>query len=99
MPFQVKRVVKSLSAERAEISFDIRMTFHMPVEETLKCECFVTNTASKIRLSVFCRDGRYFSLFVSPGRASCGLLVGQWVFDTVSAVDKLKLNFSRQPQL
>jgi len=38
MSFQVERVVESFTARRAQVTFDVAVTFHVTVEQTLQRE-------------------------------------------------------------
>lgn len=46
MSLQIKSIVESFTAEGAEVSLDIRMTFQMSVEESLQVEGFAANFAT-----------------------------------------------------
>lgn len=43
--FQVERVVESFAAKRAQVTFDVRVTFHVSVEQPLQSETLGTKSA------------------------------------------------------
>lgn len=99
VPLQVKGIVKSLAAERAEVSLNIGMAFHMSIEQTLQRETLVAHPAAEVRLAVFSRYGSHFNLVVRPRSLPYGLLVGQRILDPVAAVHELQLHLGRKTQL
>jgi len=50
MSFQIERIVESLAAEGAQIAFDVRMTFHVPIEQSLQCEALGAQSAREFRI-------------------------------------------------
>lgn len=50
---QVKGVIETLAAERAEVSLHVGMTFHMPVQKPLQGEVFRADTAHKLCWVIF----------------------------------------------
>lgn len=51
--FQIKRVVESFAAESAKISLNIRVTFHVSVEESLQRERLGANSACELATLFF----------------------------------------------
>jgi len=48
VPFQVKCIIETFPTKRTEIAFCIRMTFHVPIEKSLKAKCFCTHSTLKL---------------------------------------------------
>lgn len=47
VPFKVEGVVETLSAESTQITFDITVTFHVTVQQSLQAESLVADTTAK----------------------------------------------------
>lgn len=45
---EVERVVETFPAEGAQVPLDIRVTLHVPVQQSLEGECLVTNAATEL---------------------------------------------------
>lgn len=45
VPFEIKCVIESFAAEAAKVSFEVRMTLHVPVQESLQGKNFGANSA------------------------------------------------------
>lgn len=100
VPFQVECIIESLAAERAQIAFDIRMTFHVSVEQPLQCKRFVTLSALEfIFIISISRFGCCLFIFVIAKTMTLNGINGQWVFETMSTIYEFKLHFWRQSQL
>lgn len=95
---QVERVVESLSAERAQVPLDVRMTLHVPVQQALQVERLGADAAHKLVRVVLGhgrRSRRFRLLLVATHPVALRVLDGQRVLDPMAAVDKLQLHFGR----
>lgn len=104
MPLQVERVVEALAAERAQIAFDVRMAFHVPIEQPLQRERLRADDAGEfVRIVVGDRLRR--RLFVGvvggvpAGTAGQHVVEGERIFEAMAAVDELQLDFGGKAQL
>lgn len=53
MSLEVECVIETLAAECAEVSFDVRVAFHMSVQKSLKAEVLRANSTHKFRRIIF----------------------------------------------
>lgn len=102
---QVKGVVESFAAERAQVSLHVRVTFHVTVQQSLKCEVFRADAADELAVLVLGRGGgrrrRLFhgNMLILLADATGNILDSQRILDAVSAIDELQLHLSWKPQL
>lgn len=99
---QVEGVVEALSAESAQVPFDVRVALHVPVEQALQIESLGAHAADKL-IRVVLSDGRrchnFGPLLLATHPMAVRVLDGQGVLDPVAAVHKLKLDLGGQTQL
>lgn len=86
--FQIERIIESFPTKRAQVPLDVRMAFHVPVQQTLQGESLVAYPASEVGLAVFRSDRGHFGFVFSSRAASHLVLIGQRVFDAVTSVDE-----------
>lgn len=53
--FQVKRIVETFATECAQVSLNIRVAFHVTIEQSLKSEVLRANTTNELSVFLFCR--------------------------------------------
>jgi len=95
VPFQVKSVVEPFATEGAEVALDVTVTLHVTVQESLEAEGLGAEVAGKA--GAVPQRLRVLGLLpLGPRHAVRHLLVGQRVLDTVSSVDELQRDVSRQ---
>lgn len=92
---QIKRIVKSLSTERAQISLHVRVTLHVSVEQTLQRKRLIAHSTTEMRLAIFRRNRSDLRLIISPRTLPYSLLTRQRIFDTVTTIDELQLHLGR----
>lgn len=101
---QIECIVESFAAERAQIAFDIRMTFHVAVEQSLQLEWFWA--LSTLEFAIFrwtisrwiLAAGRLFVIIGTNAMALNGIN-SQRILETMTTIHKLQLYFWRQSQL
>lgn len=102
VPLQVERVIKALSAERAQVPFDVRVALHVPVQQTLQVKGLRADAADKLVRVVLgnrSRRRRLLLLLVVTHPVAVRILNRQRILNTVSSVHKLQLHFRGQTQL
>lgn len=91
---QVERVVEALSAEGAQVPFDVRVALHVPVQQTLQVERLCADAADElVRVVIGQRDfggGRRLRfLIVTADSMVDRVLDRQGILNSVAAVHKL----------
>lgn len=105
VPLQIERVVESLAAERAQIAFDVRMAFHVAIEQSLERKRFRADDAGEFVWIVVGNGlGRFFVrrrvvAAVASGAASEHVVEGEGILEAVAAVDEFELDFGGEAQL
>lgn len=103
MSLEIKRIIESLAAERAQISLDVAVAFHVTVEQPLEAETLRAEVASESGLVVAARGG--FNLLGSGGGGRKGrddgsyVVIGQRVLHPVTSIDELQGHTLRKAKL
>lgn len=134
--FQIERVIETLPAEGAQVALDVRMAFHVPIQQSLQGETLGAEAAGEFvgvvrigsRVHTVSRRRRRtgrngsvssasavvaplgrFHVDLSPRRRirfesiACRVLavvvVHQWIFNSMSAVDEFQWGVIGQAQL
>ena len=90
---QVKSVVKTFPTEGTEVSLDVTVTLHMPVEESLQGESFAADPAPELA-----------GVLVTPLwrqllRLRSGSVQSQGILDPVTSIDELQGSVWCDPEL
>lgn len=85
--FQIERIIESFSAKCTQVSLNIRMAFHMTIQEPLQSESLGTYATYELVWIVF-RNGDVFLILIS-NPVSMSIFNCQWIFNAVSSIDKL----------
>lgn len=102
VPLQVERVIEALSAESAQVPFDVRVALHVPVQQTLQVKGLGADAADKLIRVVLgnrSRRRRLLLLLIVTHPVAVRVLNRQRILNTMSAVHKLQLYFRGQTQL
>lgn len=100
MTLQIKRIVEAFAAERAQISLDVRVTFHMSVEQSLQCERFAANlTCELVRIIVGNRLGRFLFAVTVTMSVAQRIVECERILEAMTAIDELELNLGWKTQL
>lgn len=99
VPLQVERVVETLAAERAQVTFHVAVAFHVTIQQPLQAEVFAAHaTRETVRIVVLARRRSSCPLFVAISRRLSLTLDRQRIFNSVTAIDELQLAVTRQTQ-
>lgn len=100
MSLQIECVIETFSTKSAQISFNIRVTFHMSIEKTLQVERFIANLTMELISIIFnywCHGLlRHWLFFTNTSR---NILNCQWILDAMSTIHKFQLNLWWKSQL
>lgn len=103
MSLQIEGIVEALSAEGAQVSFDVRVTFHVTVEETLQIEAFTANVTSELVVAFDLFDRRWCALLARHrllfAQTTRNVLDRERILDAMSTIDEFQLNLWRKSQL
>lgn len=103
MPLQIECVVEALSAESAQVSFDVRVTFHVTVEESLQVEALAANLTRKFIVSLDLFDGRWDAFFAWNrllfAQTARNVLDSERILYSMSTINEFQLNLWRKSQL
>lgn len=93
MSFQIKRIVESFTTEGTQVSFCIRVTFHMPIQKSLKTKHFCAQATLKLcRIRFWSNRSKFFICRLNL-RAYFGSR--HWIFDSVSSIDDFDWHVGR----
>lgn len=102
---QVEGIVESFAAERAQVPLHVRVTFHVTVQQTLKCEVFRADATHEFAALVLggrgsCRrrllDRDVLVLFADATR---NILDSQRILNPMTSIDELQLDLGWESQL
>lgn len=97
---QVERVVESFAAERAQIALDVRMAFHVPIEQSLQRKRLGADVAGElVRVVVGDRNRRFFAVVTASAATAQHMVERERILESVSAIDEFQLNLGGQSQL
>lgn len=84
MSFQIKRIIESFTTEGTQVSFCIRMTFHMSIQKSLKAKHFCAQTTLKLCRIRFGSNRSKF--FICRLNLWAYFWSRHWVFNSVSSI-------------
>lgn len=102
--FQVEGIIESFAAEGAQVSLDIRVALHMPVQESLQRETFRTQVADELGRIVRIGHALRLRRGIRFGTVLLDVLVDpvvrhERVLDSVAAVHEFDGRIARQAEL
>lgn len=111
---QIERIIETFAAKCAQIPFDVRMAFHVSIQQPLQCKRFRTYVTSEfiIRIIVGNRLRWLFAFVVGCAAVhltdaaalrtapmAVDIFDGQRIFDAMTAIDEFQLHFGGQAKL